>query len=339
MNYSLTKIARELGLSKATVSLILSGNAENARISRELEEKVRAYCEKVNYVPNIYAQRINSKYVKNVGLLINRNVLIDSDDPFSDPNVSSLTGGVVASAEKAGYRVTIQLYSQGMSERKAFDWFRNREIDALIYYGAGLPDAWRETFIKEGRKAVGIGTEPGRGVISVGIDNFAHAKKLTELLIERGRKKFAFAAGISQSHTAKRRFEGFLEALTKNGMKFDENSVLRAEFSEKLAEEKALEFFSEKTRGIDALVCANDDMAIGAIRALKKLGIEIPRQIAVTGGDNIPIGQYFSPSITTIDNKSREAGEAAFKTVLKMIKGAAVKDVTLPSGIIIRESI
>ena len=138
-------------MSKTTVSFILSGKAREKRISEELERKVKEFCESINYVPNIHAQRINSKYINSIGVLIDRKLNVDNENPFSDPNISGIIGGIAMEAENMGYRVQIQLYSQDMDENKVFDWLRNHEIDGLIYYGLNLSDSWRKTFADEDR--------------------------------------------------------------------------------------------------------------------------------------------------------------------------------------------
>ena len=102
MAYSLNKIANELGLSKTTVSLVLNGKTEQARISAGVEKTVKDFCKKVNYVPNIHAQRINSHLAKTVGFLVNQGVRIGNDNPFHDQNISAIMGGMVLAAEENG---------------------------------------------------------------------------------------------------------------------------------------------------------------------------------------------------------------------------------------------
>ena len=144
MKYSLDKIAKELGISKSTVSLILNGHASERRISAELEKKVRDFCDKVGYVPNINAKRASSKYVKNVGFLINQNLLSSGHNPFSDQNTSEITGGIVSAATNEGFRVTIQFCNEDTKESEILEWLRNREIDGLIYYAYSFDESWHQ---------------------------------------------------------------------------------------------------------------------------------------------------------------------------------------------------
>lgn len=334
MDYSLTKIANELGVSKATVSFVLSGKAREMRISEEVEKRVKDFCREVNYVPNIHAQRMNKKLVGNIGFLVNQSSRPGANDPFSDSNISGILGGIVIAAEKAGFRVSIQLYNSNMDERRVFDWLRNREVDGLIYYGLNMPESWEQTFTREGRCIVGIGTEPDNKISSVNIDNFEASAQLACRLIDSGRRSFAYLSGIEGTFVSDERKRGFLAALSENKIEIKNENIICADYSESEAEKKIL----ERVPKADAIVCANDDMAIGAIKALRRLGISVPHEIAVAGADNITAGTYVSPSLTTFDNRQRDLGASAVECVMRLLGGGKPESVVLESKIIVRAS-
>jgi len=122
MDYSLNKIAKELGLSKATVSLVLSGKAKKARISEEVEKKVKDFCKEVNYVPNIHAQRVNSKFSGNIGFLIKRGIRVDFNNPFDDYNINGIMGGIVLDYNNTQINASV---------KKRLDDMR-QQIDSII---------------------------------------------------------------------------------------------------------------------------------------------------------------------------------------------------------------
>ncbi len=334
MKYSLAKIANELGVSKSAVSLVLNGKARQARISTELEKTIKEFCDKVNYVPNIHAQRINQKFVRNIGFLINQGLMVDENNPFADYNINGIFGGIVLEAELEKCRVSVQLYNADVDENRVFEWLRSSEIDGLIYYGMSIPDKWRKTFADENRYVVGIGIEPDDKMSSVNTDNFTSSSNLTRHLISQGRKKFLYLSGIDGSFVAEERKRGFLSACMECGINKADIKFVSANFSEQIAEKIILEMKLD----VDAIICANDDMAIGVLKALKKLNIAVPAKIAVAGGDNISIAKYFSPSLTTFSNNQLELGKAAARTVIKMTKGEKKENVIIPGELIIRES-
>ncbi len=334
MKYSLAKIAKELGVSKSAVSLVINGKAREARISTELEETIKNFCKEVNYVPNIHAQRINQKFVRNIGFLVNQSVKVDDNNPFADYNINGIFGGIVLEAESERCRVSVQLYNSDIDENRVFEWLRSSEIDGLIYYGISIPDKWRKIFVDENRYVVGIGIEPDEKIASVNTDNFTSSYNLTRHLISEGRRSFVYLAGMENSFVAEERRRGFLAACMECEISLDNVKVFYANFSEQLAEK----VIAENKFLPDAVVCANDDMAIGAMKALKKLGVNVPEQVAVAGGDDISIAKYFSPSLTTFSNNQHELGRLAAQTVINMIKGDKPKNIIISGDLIIRES-
>ena len=332
MKYSLEKIAKELGVSKSTVSLILNGHAEERRISAELEKRVRDFCEKVGYVPNINAKRASSKYVKNIGFLINQNLLSTGHNPFSDQNTSEITGGIVSAATNEGFRVTIQFCNEETDESEILEWLRNREIDGLIYYAYSFDESWHKKFVEEKRHVVGIGIEPTGKISTVNIDNVGIMRQMCNAIIAKGKKKFTYFAGYENSYVSKQRLQGLCDALEENNLSL--YNIVYANYSEEDAYNKALNIELD----CDVVVCANDDMAIGVIRALKERGIDVPGHISVTGADNIRVCEYISPSITTIDNMNAVLGVCAFDELFNLIKGGEANNTVISSRILERES-
>jgi len=336
IKYSLAKIAKELGVSKSTVSFVLNGKASTARISADMEKRILDFCKEVNYVPNIHAQRINRKFAGNIGFLVKQSVLVDIDNPFADYNISSIMGGIVLTAESYGCRVSVQLYNENMDENRVFDWLRSNEIDSLIYYGVEMPARWKKIFAEEKRCVAGIGIMPDKNISSVNIDNFSASYDLTKILIGKGRTKFLYISGNDGSFVSDERKNGFYSACKENGIDVSNIEFITAYYSESKAREIVSNY---NTNNIDAIVCANDDMALGALKALREKGISVPEKIAVVGGDNIVLGRYFSPSLTTFDNMQYELGKAAVECVVDMSNGEREKTIIIPTKVILRESL
>lgn len=336
--YSLDKIAKDLGVSKATVSLILSGKAEKSRISSETEEKVKNYCRKINYLPNIHAQRMNQKLVKNIGVLLEPGENIGEESPLSEFNIAQILGGIAIASEKAGFGFSVRIYREGIDDQEIFNSFRNKEIAGLIYYGFRIPEAWKRVFAAENRHVAGIGIAPVSDISSVNIDNFEMSYHLTEYLLKQGCCRFIYLGGTESSYPGTERYNGFKAALQNNQIEFPDENFFMGDFNESKANKIVKEFFSNKKNHADAVVCANDAMAIGAVLGLHESGFKVPQDIAVAGGDNISLGRYFSPALTTFDNRPRLLGEKAFETLMWSINGGEYKHLILKSELIIRQS-
>lgn len=338
MAYSLEKIAKEFGISKSAVSFIINGKAAENRISPELEEKVKEFCESVNYRPNIHARRMSSRIVGNVGLLINESMLADRENPFSDQIISEITGGAVLAAAKKGFRVTIQLYDSSMDEEKVFEWLRNREVDGLIYYGDSFDWDWMKSFLEEKRCVVGIGIEPMDGVSTVNINNSEMMYELTRRLVRRGRKQYCYVTG-TDSYVGYTRLLGMYDAMKEGRAEAGEEFGLANHFCADFSEDKAYAEFMKIPLNFDAVICENDDMAVGALRALRERGVRIPEDVSIIGADNIKATAYTDPPITTFDNMSTELGKTAFNELYRLINGEKPRATELKSRIIERNSI
>ena len=171
---------------------------------------------------------------------------------------------------------------------------------------------------------------------TVNIDNRQAMYALGKALLERGRRSFLYMAGYRGCYVSEQRLLGLAAALREHGVPFDrEGQVVYANFSE----EHAYHSILRNPVKADAIVCANDDMAIGVIRALQDRKIRVPEDISVTGADNIRPAAYFSPGITTIDNCNAALGMGAFDEMLNLIQGGAPHNLILESRVIMRQSI
>jgi LacI family transcriptional regulator len=336
---TLEQIAKNVGLCKATVSFVLSGKAKQHHISPETIRAVEDYCRSVNYRPNIHAVRMSSKIVGNVMFLLNTGDRYSQTNSFSDYNVAQIIGGITHEARKAGCSLSVRVLEPGMDTDVIFDSFRSREIDGMIYYGTILPNKWIRVFNQEQCKVIGIGISPQQGISTININNREIATTLVDTLIKDGRSRFLYFAGSKDSYPGVERYAGFRDALAAHQIPWSEENCFNGNFDEQTASRIIEEYIARKQPLPDAVICANDSMAIGIIRSLKKYGISIPKQVAVTGGDNIMVSDYVSPSLTTFDNLAEAMGAEAFRLLSSQINGKSdIQDLILQSKIVRRES-
>ena len=334
MSYSVSKIAQELGLSKATVSMVINGKAAKARISPEVEKQVLDFCKKVNYVPNIHAQRINRAFSGTFGFLVKQKLTAENDSPFADMNISEILRGITLEAQKLGCRTSIQLYNDKSDDDKVFEWLRSREIDGLIYYGIDIPEEWRKIFERESRSVVGIGAKPSHGTSSVNIDNYNISAEITKYLLKKGRKSFVYVSGIKGNYVSDERERGCLDVFKAHALQIPAENIVYADFSQVKAEELIFNLAPK----VDAVICANDEMAFGTLKALERLNIKVPQKTAVVGGDNIAICEYVSPKLTSFENMCYDMGAEAVKVIADMIHTGGFYNKIIKSRIVIRES-
>lgn len=175
-------------------------------------------------------------------------------------------------------------------------------------------------------------------VHSVYIDNYKAAYAATEHLLNKGHTKIAHIMGNEKMACTKERFLGYKRALYHHGIIFDPEKISYGDFtpySGYVAMKKILDLGVE----ITALFSANDQMAIGAIQAIKASGRSVPRDIAVVGFDNISVGSMIDPALTTVNVPTYQMGNLAAKILLEIDKKYIDKmDNELKTNIIVRRS-
>ena len=149
-------------------------------------------------------------------------------------------------------------------------------------------------------------------------------KKLTTILIDKGCKRIGYLLGSSASNHNRLHFEGFKEVLKENSIPLIEEIIYDANsFTEASGYEVKKETLEKINVSFDALICENDELAIGAIKALKEKGIKVPEDVKVTGFDNIEKCELITPKLTTISPNWYHFGEEMCKYKLKVLTGKA----------------
>jgi DNA-binding LacI/PurR family transcriptional regulator len=218
------------------------------------------------------------------------------------------------------------------------NWVNSKEVDGIIHYGTLDKDILRAV-VGETLPIVAVSEDPSTGIPTVSIDDYSASYKITEYLVDKGHRSFLYIAG-DISYISRERENGFRDALKKHGIPHGRNKSLRAYFSEDEAYEIVKKRVFSGNMDETAVVAANDYMAVGAIRALKDAGRKVPEEIAVVGGDNISIGCYMTPSLTTFDRRLMEIGQESFKLLYDIIKKERTYDthLQLNADLVIRES-
>lgn len=161
---------------------------------------------------------------------------------------------------------------------------------------------------------------------------------VTHLIQVHNCKKIAFISGPSSNSDAFDRYLGYTSALADNQITYQADYVYTGDFTPLSAKEAISTFLDKRKLDIDAIVCANDAMALSAIAELKKRHILIPEQMIVTGCDDIPSSAYSVPGLTSIEQSLEKMARSAVTLLLQTIKGEKPKDVMVPSRITYRES-
>ena len=324
-------IARELKISASTVSRALQNNP---RISLKTREKILSIAETMGYRPNSLASNLRNKRSNTIGIvvpLINRHFF------------ASVISGAEEVAFKAGYTVVISQSNDLANKEIAIvhSMFANR-VDGLIISIAMESTTFEhlKMFTKKNIPLVFFDRAvPEMETNKIVVDDFMGGFRVTQHLIDQGYKKIGHMAGPQNLTTYRERKSGYLEALSKNGLSFDESMIVTT----KLTSEDgtaAIQQLMRLPQPPDAIFCGNDTTALSAMIYLRSEGYRIPEDIGIVGFSNEPFSRVVSPSISTIEQPAFLMGQKAAELILNQIENQEKSFTTLvlPTELIIRES-
>ena len=337
MKMTLQSIADALGLSKVTVSVVLNGRAAQYGIRPATAAKITDYCAQKKYAINVNARRINSKLIRNIGMVVFEGSK-EKFIPMADYYESMVVGGAATTAKKNGFCTSLIINHHEKELDGILERFYAKEVDGFILSGFPVAPSWRERFLREKIPVVVVAGDPAQGLPTVNIDNYEMSHALTTHVIgHTGRHRIGFLSGGPHSYTGNERRRGFEGAMAEQGLTpvFD----VDCNFVEDNAYAQVKRLLARPKFTCDAMICANDAMAIGALRALHEKGIVVPRDIAVTGADDIPALKYVSPAITTYSLLPHEQGSEAFHLLRKIAEGKECQQtICLKSELKLRQS-
>lgn len=324
-------IARELKISASTVSRALN---DNPRISLKTKEKIKAVADSLGYRPNTLASNLRNKKSNTIGIvvpLINRHFF------------SSVISGVEDVAFKAGYNVVIS-QSNDLAAKEisiVHSMFANR-VDGLIISISMETETFDhlKLFQKKNIPLVFFDRAvPEIETDKIIVDDFDGGFRVTQHLIDQGYKRIGHLAGPQNLMTYQQRKSGYIEALKKNNISFDESLVLVNTLTS-LDGVTAVEKLMGLPNPPDAIFCGNDTTALSAMIYLRDKGIRIPQDIGIVGFSNEPFSKVVSPSISTIAQPGFEMGQKAAELIIRKIenKEKSYHTIVLPTELIIRES-
>jgi DNA-binding LacI/PurR family transcriptional regulator/serine phosphatase RsbU (regulator of sigma subunit) len=233
----------------------------------------------------------------------------------------------------------------GVNRNFLFDYCDRSGFDGAILLGGALgnhlgPDAVADLCARFAPlPIVSLAVAPP-GIPSLSVDEESGMRQAIEHLITRhGFRRIAFVRGPRVNAEAERRYALYRTVLEKHGIDFDPNLVCEGTFERSAGEAAVAVFIDERQLDFDALLAANDYMALGAIPALEARGLDVPSDVAVVGFDDVEDARFSTPPLTTVRQPLYQQGEAAMELVLTLIAGGKVQPETVaPTELVVRQS-
>jgi len=323
---TIIEVAALAGVSTATVSRVLS---QPDRVSARTRERVLEVVQSTGYAPNVAARTLRTLRAARILLTV---------PDISNPFFASVIRGAEEAARDANYGMVVgDTRHDAQVEDQYAEMLSRREVDGLIFLGHRLPESLRPLLARQGASAPivnGCEYSPDIGVPSVHIDNAAAGEDAVAHLIGLGHCDIGVITGPPVSPLTRDRLAGAIRAADGRGLR-DRLRVRNGDWSAPSAFEHAGNLI---TQGVTALFCFSDEMALGAISAIRQAGLSCPEQVSVVGFDDLPLASFFQPALTTIAQPKGSIGRQAVELLVDILRGAgdSTRQITLPHQLIVR---
>ena len=304
---TIKQVAELAGVSPSTASYALNNRPE---VKEETVKRVLEAAKKLNYVPNKVAQSFRNGRTNTICIVTSEN--IENGNTFSNEFF-----GILAGAREYHYDVLVKLMEANADiEHETLKMMGNRTSDGYILLGNSL-DQVAEYAVSLDIKVVLLSSHTRFPISQVNVDGRKWIGEITELVLKSGRKKPAYFTFELLTVEEKLRLQGFQYALQKHMNSAGENIYCCGYGLENLE----ASIISCVQNNIDAIICWNDLLAIQTINALSKMQISVPKDISVTGFDDIDNGIDPLHSLTTVKQPFFEKGREAVRLLIAHLKG------------------
>ncbi|BCJ85348.1 substrate-binding domain-containing protein [Effusibacillus dendaii] len=328
MSATIYDVAREAGVSMATVSRVLNGTAV---VKDETKKKVLDAIQTLGYRPNAVARGLASKKTKTIGIIV---------PDVSAPFVAEMVRGMEDIATMYNYQIILS-NSDAQADREIdlIGTMWEKQVDGVLFMGSQVTEELLQAFEQAQLPVVLCSTiDPEGRIPSVNIDNRQAAFDATRFLIEKGCKRILFLSGSSDhAVVGTPRQEGYQKALKQAGLppQILECPSLRYEDGLKMLRESFHQIVVP-----DGVIAVSDELGVAAIHACLDAKLQVPDQVKVISFDNTRLAVMVRPELTTISQPIYDMGAVAMRFMTKLIHHENVEEYSfrLPYEITVRKS-
>jgi LacI family transcriptional regulator len=316
---TLRDVAKHAGVSLTTASYVLNNTGN---ISEATRRRVRQAAEELNYHPNAHARHLKKRKTRTLGVFITR---------FGGAFYEEILEGIHSVILETDYELIVS-----PETRSARRILMHRQVDGAIVFDSKIPD---EAVLKlaSGRFPIVVLDRLLQNdyLLPLLLDNPTGVREAFAHLYGQGLRRIAFVAGATDSFDNGERMRTFLTEAEKHGLRVP---VYQGNFTEVSGYNAARTILANGNLP-EAVFCANDQMAMGFLRAMGEQGLRAPDDIAVVGFDDIPLSRYMRPSLSTVGASRFDWGATATRQLLAFLEdNAPFRPQRMPTRFIPRES-
>lgn len=333
MRPTVKDVAKLANVSTATVSNVLTNKKY---VSEELKKKIDEAMKQLGYEPNIAARSLKVNKTFKIGVIV---------PDITNPFFSEIVKYIERTISNSEYQLV--LYNSDYKpekELKIFESLLLGIVDGLILVAPRMSESYMN---REYKIPIVVLDRPifktESNITFIYADNYKGAELIADLFIEKGYKRFICITGPQDVPNANIRLKGFKDALLNSGIEPKMIEAYRTEFDFDDCYELMLDLLQDYDPSIKKGVFVCSDIgAWGAIEAAKSKGLKIPRDIGIAGFDNIYFSRFIYPGLTTVQNPTKELGQAAAQIILSQLnseENAQKKKVIFNTELVVRETV
>jgi LacI family transcriptional regulator len=325
---TIREVARAASVSVATVSRVLNASGP---VRDDTRKRIREVVERLQYSPHGAARSLITRKTSTLGVL-----LPDLYGEF----FSELIRGIDSCARESGYHVLVSGSHSDHAEIEAVLRATRGRVDGLIVMSPDLDARSLKANPRDGLPIVLLNGN-GHRFDSIHVDNYGGAVAMVRHLIDLGHRRIAHLAGPAGNRDAAERLRGYRDAMRTVSGHVARDLVIEGDFREGAGYRAGVRLLDSGGKLPTAVFAGNDAMAIGLLAAFQEAGVRVPRDVAVTGFDDIPIARFMTPSLSTVRVPIADLGSKATRRLLERLSapnGRAVRHETLATTLVVRDS-
>lgn len=317
MPVTIKDVASASGVSLATVSYVLNNGPR--KVNPHTRERVLRAVRELNYHPSAAARGLSRRRMDSIGVIFPHGHYA----PVSNTYVGPLLDGILDVATRREQNVSLFTGHIWSDSQKSISSFGNGRCDGMIVINPTIGTQIVPALYSREVPLVLIGSgavDPR--VSSVDVDEAESARTVVAYLLDRGHRRIAYLGGTQSNYSTHLRHHGYRMALKEAGIECDPRLAPDGVYQIASGSDRtrALMALAQRDRPT-ALFCGSDEIALGALAAMKELGIRVPDHVSVVGYDNIPESAYTDPPLTTVNQPLRKIGERAAEILIGAITG------------------
>lgn len=331
---TLEEIAKLAGVSRSTVSRVIN---DQPNVRQQVRERVWQIVRETGYQPHAAARSLVTRRTRIVGVLIPEAVTT----LFTDPFFLHLLRGITQTCNSQRYQLILSLFNDPAGPEAVYRRVvRSGHLDGVVVASAREDDPLIARLGNDRVPFVLVGRHTDDCVSYVDIDNIAAARMAVEHLIRLGHRRIGAITGPLNMTSGTDRLKGYRQALEAHRLPLEDALVVEGDFSEASGSAAAHRLLA---LSVSAIFAASDSMAVGALKAVREAGLQVPHDVALVGFDDLPLASAVQPPLTTVRQPIERLGSMAADLLLNLLENppdgqAPAHHIVLPTKLIVRDS-